>query len=245
MSAWTHRQPWDPAAIHEYGVKCALWHLRSPDERFDCADLAVELVVEYAASTGRPVVLAGDGALLDSREHRGPRTSFLLLAQRAIQARHIPNPTNTVFVGRGARCARPGHLLVHVKDGRANHIQVVTRSSPDHRWVSIAQGNLHTTADVRTVIAGAAHEIVHRVLPGSAAERMIPAGSTQRPTPARAGYYSPGEDGFGGTYQRGAMHDPRAAHRVPGPGGLEPARPTTDWAAIEVRAWNFEGWNRP
>jgi hypothetical protein len=206
MPAWNHGRIWDSATIEEYGVRCASWYAGPALGRLDCADLAIQLIVEFASSRGLPVVVAGLAPLLDSRIHSGSRSSFLTAAQRSVRAADLQLPTNTRLIGRGAHAVRPGRLLLHLFGGRGTHVQVATRISNDNRWVSIVQGNLEEGIGLRTILTG----------------RTVPQGT--RP---QTGHYNPDRSGFGGTYERDGR----------------PAVTSDMWAAVEVREWNFMGWN--
>ena len=196
MPAWKHLRTWDSATEAEFGMCCATWYVDRSYPELDCADLALKLVVDFAAARGLPVVLAGSASLFDSRAHAGTVGSYLFLAQRAVGTAHLRLPTNTRYVGQGAGVVRPGRLLLHLTRGLPTHVQVATRVSRDRDWVSIVQGNEWQ--------------------------------DTQAGTAPQTGSYRPGPTGSGGTYVRNGL-----------PGGAGDL-----WPAIEVRAWNFSGWNR-
>lgn len=207
MPAWELRERWSAVTTSEFGLHCATWYLRPALGRLDCADLALQLVIEFAGRKALPVVLAGRG-LIDSRTYRGSKECFLREAQLGTRAEHIRLPTNTRRVGHGSVPVRPGNLLVRIVAGRATHVQVATRVSDDQRWVSIVQGNEEAAPR-----AGWATPFTQRLY-------AVPT------LPQVGAFYKAGPEGAR-TYQR-AGHAPDR--------GL--------WSSIEVREWNFQGWNQ-
>ncbi|MCA8960539.1 MAG: hypothetical protein KDC38_08500 [Planctomycetes bacterium] len=152
MPAWEVNQPWDREQIRAYRtyVPRRVARFQRLDQRFTCEDLALELMIEFAAEHELPLLIAngqysrgiGPGSFEDLAELKR-------VALRTSAAIDILNPINTVEVEgtvegdpRSLRRALPGDLIFLDYSERWNHIQVVTFVDGD--GVEIAQGNLES-----------------------------------------------------------------------------------------------------
>lgn len=138
--AWQHSARWDRGRELQYGDFCRNWDANA-SLRSDCADLACQMIIDFASDRGLPVIFSNGHELFESKSFEGSKWVFRNFVQRNIGAIHLNFPTNTTLVGRNHSQAKVGDILLHyLGGGRAYHTQVVVGSSSNGRQLDIIQG---------------------------------------------------------------------------------------------------------